>query len=171
MTSQPIARQTFVSASSSRRRNARTVLLRMARDQERADRIRALKQEHPETTWQAIADHCRVSLRAAQMWQEKGGIEYDNAQKLAELWKVETDYIWRGEPVTPPLMENLRGDGQQLDRIEALLERIATQLEGAAVPAPEGTLLQHLEDAPPSAADRSRSSSGRGKGTQRRNAR
>jgi hypothetical protein len=76
----------------------------MAADQERADRIRALKQGHPELTWQAIAERVGVSLRAAQSWQETGGIAYENAKRLAALWGEDVDYIMRGErPETPDL--------------------------------------------------------------------
>jgi hypothetical protein len=75
---------------------ARTVLLRMAADQERAERIRALKQERPDLTWRRIADHVGVTERSATDWQRKGGMEYDNAKKLAELFEVDVDYIWRG---------------------------------------------------------------------------
>lgn len=82
--------------------SARTVLLRMAADQERADRIRALKLERPDLTWRRIADYVGVSERAASDWQKKGGIEYDNAKKLAALFEVDVDYVWRGSPQQAP---------------------------------------------------------------------
>lgn len=96
----------------------------MAADEDRADRIRALKKEHPEFTWQVIADRIGVSLRAAQSWQEKGGMEYENAKKLAKLWGEDVDYIWRGaRPETPDLLA-----GSQLDRIEAKLNEVLERL-------------------------------------------
>jgi hypothetical protein len=121
--SQPIALNNFVPGSSRKPRNARTVLLRMAADQDRADRIRALKRDHPEYTWQAIADRVGVSLRAAQSWQEKGGIEYENAKKLAELWDEDLDYIMRGRRAdTPDLMGIVDDDDNRLARIEEKLD-------------------------------------------------
>jgi len=77
-------------------RTPRTLLLRMAQDEERAGRIRDLKQAHPGLRWQAIADHVGVTMRAAQSWQEKGEISYENAKKLAELFDVDVDFIMRG---------------------------------------------------------------------------
>jgi hypothetical protein len=101
----------------------------MAADQERADRIRALKKEHPETTWRAIGDHVGVSPRAAQAWQEKGGIAYDNAKKLAELWDEDVDYIWSGKREgTPDLMGSLNGDRDQLDQLDRKLDEVLSLL-------------------------------------------
>lgn len=37
-----------------------------------------------------------VTERSAADWQRKGGIDYDNAKKLAEIMEVDLDYIWRG---------------------------------------------------------------------------
>jgi hypothetical protein len=93
----------------------------MAADQDRADRIRALKQARPDLTWRRIADHVGVSERAATDWQKKGGIEYANAKKLAGLFEVDVDYIWRGtELATPdPFASNSR-----LERIEAKLDEL-----------------------------------------------
>ena len=119
---QPLALSNFVPGSSRKPRNARTVLLRMAADQDRADRIRALKKDHPEYTWQAIADRVGVSLRAAQSWQEKGGIEYENAKKLAALWDEDLDYIMRGRRGETPDLSN--GSDNEADEVRARLERI-----------------------------------------------
>lgn len=112
---------------------ARTVLLRMAADQERADRIKALKQSRPDLTWKAIADHVGVTERAASDWQKKGGMEYANAKKLATLFEVETDYIWRGptsstptpfvEPAELDLQAEVRELHRKLDAITEALER------------------------------------------------
>lgn len=93
----------------------------MAADEARADRIRQLKAEHPELTWRAIADHVGVSERAAVEWQKSGGIEYENAKKLAQLFpESSADYIWRGD--TPDLMGAVSGD---TDEITALRNEIA----------------------------------------------
>lgn len=111
---------------------ARTVLLRMAADQERAERIRALKQERPDLTWRRIADYVGVTERSATDWQRKGGIEYDNAKKLAELFEVDIDYIWRGtESDTPSPFAGQDELADRLDRIETSLSQARQELTDA----------------------------------------
>jgi transcriptional regulator with XRE-family HTH domain len=103
----------------------------MAADQERADRIRALKDERPDLTWKDIADAVGVTERAAAEWARSGGMDPKNARKLAEVFRVHEDYIWRGEQSdTPDLMSGpLRaGDAAQLDRIEAKLDALVEWL-------------------------------------------
>jgi hypothetical protein len=99
------------------------LLLRMAADQERADRIRALKLDRPDLTWRRIADHVGVTERSAADWQVKGGIDYANAEKLAQLFEVEVDYIWRG-PVsnTPDLSRPDVDYDERIGRMEQLIE-------------------------------------------------
>jgi hypothetical protein len=108
---QPLARKNLKKNSLRRGGSARTVLLRMAADQERADRIRALKESRPGLTWRRIGDHVGVSERSAFEWGKKGGIEYDNAKKLAELFEVDADYIWRGAGITAPDLFANQDDG------------------------------------------------------------
>lgn len=124
---QPFAHKNLINTTSRRQRTAHTVLLRMAADQERADRIRALKKEHLEYTWQAIADHVGVSLRAAQAWQEKGGIDYEHARRLAELWVEDLDYIMRGPRDETPDLSNRELAG--LQHLEGRVERVEDTLE------------------------------------------
>lgn len=100
------------------------MLLRMAADQERADRIRALKLERPDLTWRRIADYVGVTERSATDWQKKGGIEYDNAKKLAELFEVDVDFVWRGAPsTTPDLSSPAQDDDSVMRRVEDLLKQ------------------------------------------------
>jgi len=109
-------------------RNPHTVLSRMASDKERADRIRSLKQDHPELRWRQIADYCGVELRSAQMWQETGGISYENAKALGELMGVDVDWIMRGpRPRLTPTPFSEQGDVTgRLDAIErAIAEAVA----------------------------------------------
>lgn len=106
---------------------ARTVLLRMAADQERADRIRALKLGRPDLTWRRIAEHVGVTERSATDWGKKGGMEYENAVKLAALFEVDVDYLWRGTAgPTPDPFET------QLDRLERNQGEILARLTGLA---------------------------------------
>lgn len=121
MTRSTPTKSNFRPGSLPRHDAARTVLTRMAADQERAERIRALKQQRPDLTWRRIADHVGVTERSATDWQRKGGIEYDNAKRLAELFEVDIDYLWRGPPDTPePAGQD---DPGILRRLERLLER------------------------------------------------
>jgi hypothetical protein len=113
------AKKHFSHASLRTPGSARTVLLRMAADQERADRIRALKAERPDLTWRRIADYVGVSERAASDWQKKGGIEYDNAKKLAEVFEVDVDYIWRGPSEADRAPSPVRRPDALADRLDA----------------------------------------------------
>lgn len=120
-------------------RSARTVLLRMAADQDRAERIRKLKRERPDLKWRVIADHVGVTERAAASWAQSGGIAYDNAKKLAEIFEVDVDYIMRGEPTAPDLLEVAarrdQVDGgfeefrQHVADLEGQLERVEGKLD------------------------------------------
>jgi uncharacterized coiled-coil protein SlyX len=114
-------------------RTAHTVLLRMAQDSERADRIRTLKEARPDLTWRRIGDTVGVSERSALQWQKTGGIEYENAKTLASLFEVDFDWLWRGpKPDTPDLLPSVSGqlDGVstefrgRVDQIEERLRRI-----------------------------------------------
>lgn len=141
---QPFEKDRYRPGSLRDTRSARTVLLRMAADQERADRIRALKLDRPDLTWRRIADHVGVSERAASDWQKKGGIEYANAEKLAALFEVDVDYIWRGtETNTPDLSRNHAGE-TQLDRIEAKLDRLLNLFPAIELPEDDSDDLEHL---------------------------
>jgi hypothetical protein len=137
---QDLRNKNFSPGSLRRDRSARTVLLRMARDDARAARIRALYEEvkderGDEITWRLIADACGVSERAAAAWPKTGGIAYENAKKLAAFFRtlgksVDVDYIWRGPEVqTPDLIGAMHdGNSAQLDRIEAYLLAIGRHL-------------------------------------------
>lgn len=108
-------------------RDAHTVLLRMALDEERAKRIRQLKEDRPDLTWAQIAEAVGVKERSAIDWQKTGGISYENCKKLAKLFKVDRDWLWAGtEQGTPDLMGAL-GDQTQLDRIEAKLDELLSR--------------------------------------------
>jgi len=95
----------------------------MAADQARAQRVRQLKDEHPELTWRQIAEHIGVAERSAVAWAKTGGMEYANAKKFAELMGASVDWLWRGEE---PL------DETQLDRIEAKLDQALEMLQRAS---------------------------------------
>lgn len=120
--------QNLTRASLRRNRTPHTVLLRMAQDEARAERIRHWKQDHPELTWSAIAEKIGVTERSAIEWQATGAISYENAKKLAKLMAADVDWLWRGDKgATPDLPAAL--NGTQLDRIEERLARIEAALE------------------------------------------
>ena len=104
----------------------------MAADEERAQRIRTLKEEHPDWTWRFIADQCGVTERAAAAWAKTGGIAYVNAKKLADVFDVDVGYIWRGRDSGLPE----QAGAAQLDRIEAKVDELREHfgLTGEGVP-------------------------------------
>lgn len=116
---------------------ARTVLLRMAEDQDRAARIAELKERHPRLTWSKIAQEVGVTERAATQWRKTGALKPENAEALARLFNVDFDYIWTGpRPDTPELFADRRNtpagpvavsrlDGELEQRIHAIEETLA----------------------------------------------
>ena len=124
----------------------RTVLLRMAANQERAERLRLLKAETPGVTWRQVAEHCNVVERSVYGWLRTGAMEYDNAVKAAEFFSAHgrptrPRWLYFGEVASPGLMDALSVEeaettGARLDRIEAmiteLLARTAPTTSGAS---------------------------------------
>jgi hypothetical protein len=121
-------KQAFRPDSLRRTGTARTVLLRMAADQERAARIDALKETRPDLTWRRIADHVGVSERSAYNWKVTGGIDYENAKKLAGVFDVDVDYIWRGPAEEDRAPSPFAGQDALADRFDALEQRVIEQL-------------------------------------------
>jgi len=140
---QPIRKNHYSRASLQRPRTARTVLLRMAADEDRATRVRELyetrKAEDPRFTWRGIAEHVGVSERAAHAWGKTGGINPEHLPKLAEILQADQDYIWRGpreDQPTPDLFagkEQLDGVSSEfagrVDQVEAKLGGIDDKLD------------------------------------------
>lgn len=125
-----LARKSLTSASLRQPRGARTVLLRMAADEERAERIRQLKTDHPGVTWASIAEAIGVKERSAVEWARTGGISYENAKRLAAHFSVDVDWLWRGgQPPTPDLIAGMNGKA----RIDDLETHVTGDIEGVAV--------------------------------------
>lgn len=70
-------------------------LMEQRQKQEIGERIKELRENSAETN-RSIADYCDVGERSVAAWVAGEGIAYENAQKVAELFKVDVDYIWRG---------------------------------------------------------------------------
>jgi hypothetical protein len=143
-----------MSASLRRRRDAHTVLVRMARDEARAGRVRELKGRFPEgdPSWAEIAAYVGVAERSALAWQQTGEISRSNAIKLARFFiergePIGDDYVWSGpKPGTPDLMRTLNGDADKLDEAIATLRQLVERQEAleAAVAAMAEVLAERL---------------------------
>lgn len=139
-------------ASLRQHRSSRTVLLQMAHDEARAERVRELKNQRPDLTWRRIADAVGVSERSAFEWQKSGGMEHANAVKLAEVFEVDADWLWSGRVPgeTPDLMAalNSRSDLAQLAesigelhaKMDRLLDAVGAKPSGGAL----GTQMQRM---------------------------
>lgn len=104
------------------------VLMNAQHKAEIGERIKELRDNSAETN-RSIAEYVGVGERSVAAWIAGGGITYDNAKKVAELFGVDEDYVWRGrrKPETPDLIGALNGPGEEhpaLARIEAKVTRI-----------------------------------------------
>lgn len=138
-------------------RSGRTVLLRMAEDLERAQRIRECKEARPDLTWHRIAQYVGVTERAAAEWKNTGGISWQNAIRLAELFEVDRDWLWRGPVEEAPNLLETVARADQLDRVverfsgrvddvEERLERLATtQAAIEDLVRRQGAILERIE--------------------------
>jgi hypothetical protein len=124
----------------------------MAAEQERGDRIRALKLSRPDLTWRRIADYVGVTERSATDWQKTGGIDYDNAKKLAKLFEVDLDFLWRGPVEEERAPSPFAGQDALADRFDELQRQVTDQLEEHArkveeLLARQSTILARIEEA------------------------
>jgi DNA-binding XRE family transcriptional regulator len=131
---QPLMNRRATPWSLARQNGANMVLLRMAEDEGRAQRIAQLKQQHPRLTWAKIAEHVGVTERSAIKWQRTGALETENAVKLAELFGVDFDYVWWGpRPETPEMFVDRRNSPSApvaVDRLDGDLEDRIGAIEG-----------------------------------------
>lgn len=122
------AQKPYAPGTSRGPRRATTLLAQMA-DLERGDRIRELREQR-HLTQPVVADRVHVTLRAYQEWEAGGGIQWENAKRLAKVLGATPDFIMSGEPrETPDLSTN--GQPSQLDRIEEELAGIKQMLESS----------------------------------------
>lgn len=118
------------------------LLMEQAQKLEIGQRIRALREDSAETN-RSIADYCDVSVEAVRNWIAGKGIAYDNGEKVAEMFSVRFDWLWRGKgeqheaAATPDLMgefspdaDLLRAVAAQVAVVVAAVERIEAQLQG-----------------------------------------
>jgi hypothetical protein len=118
----------------------------MAKNTARAERIRALKKEHPELTWEQIGAACGVTARAAQGWSLTGRLAYKNAVALAELCGVTVDFIWSGETTaTAVAAPRNAAVSARLTAIERRLEDLPDQVAAALVDLLQEELRRELD--------------------------
>src|SRR3954467_1281074 len=100
------------------RRTPRSVRLRVAQDTNRAERIRQLKTAHPELTWSSIGDQIGGREGSAIAWQQTGGLNPKNAEKLADIFGVSYDFLWFGKEKgpTPDVLAGVAG----IEHVEAV---------------------------------------------------
>ena len=104
----------------------------MEADQKRqiGDRVRELR-ENSRYTNETLAQAVGVSARAVGKWIEGKGISRDSAEKVAEVFDVDPDWLWSGrERVAPDLMGALSGpaSGPELARQIQELQSETTEL-------------------------------------------
>lgn len=85
---------TFTSAPSAHSLRTRWLVEQQQRV-EIGERIKELRENSAETN-RSIAEYVGVGERSVAAWIAGGGIAYDNAKKVAELFGVDVDWIWRG---------------------------------------------------------------------------
>lgn len=119
----------------------RRQLMNESQKREIGERLRDLRDNSSETN-RSIADYCGVDTRTVGHWMAGDGIRYGNAEKVAELFNVSIDFIWRGkekgptpDPFAPPpssappdLEQRLAAVDQKLDRVLALVAELALDI-------------------------------------------
>lgn len=133
-------RQRLARATSTKRGFAHTVLLRMAADDSRAQRIAEARRER-HIKWKVVADFVGVEQRSAQLWAQTGEISWDNCRRLAELFEVDAYWLMNGVERSPTPDPFPPANDEQLDRIEDALARLAEHVQ----PNVEGQLASVLE--------------------------
>lgn len=107
-------------------------VLRYLMDQQQAveigERVRELRENSAETN-RSIADYTGVGERSVAAWVAGDGISYKNAKKVAELFEVDIDWLWRGRERqgTPDLMEALSpgADSKLAEEVAQLRAEVA----------------------------------------------
>lgn len=118
------------------------------------ERIRGLREDSEETN-RSIADYVGVGERSVAAWVAGDGISYKNAKKVAELFDVSIDWLWRGREKgdTPDLMgalsptvsaEEFADLRERLVWMESALQKLLADagLEQAAPPSEQDSQQQ-----------------------------
>lgn len=127
--------KSIISPSLPSSRGPSTLRLRwLMNEQQRIEiggRLRELRENSPETN-RSIGDYVGVAERTVAEWASgRQGMSYDHALKVAELFEVEIDWLWRGrEPGEKDLMGALSGGSKRNgpDSAFAQLESVLGEL-------------------------------------------
>jgi transcriptional regulator with XRE-family HTH domain len=105
-------------------------------------RARDLKESSRETN-RSIADYCDVTERSVAGWLSPTApkpMTYENAEKLADLFQVDTDWLWRGREkgATPDVLAALEEAefAERLSRLEDKMDQILKRLTGEKAETP-----------------------------------
>lgn len=144
------AKINFVPGASRAPRSITTLRAQME-DLARGERIKALRNAR-RLTQPAVVELLRqkagapvVTLRGYQAWESGGGIRWDNAKVLADVFDVDPEYVMSGrETADTPDLSLMQGTAREeqldgvsaefsvrVDHVEAALERIETLIEQA----------------------------------------
>lgn len=112
-------------------------------------RIRELRENSAETN-RSIAEFVGVGERSVAAWLAGGGIAWDNAKKVAELFGVDVDYIWRGKlkSSTPdPFATESTAADDEIHQLRAEIAALRTELRAglATVREVQASLLRRQE--------------------------
>lgn len=140
-------------------RSGRTLALLMNQQQklEIGQRIKQLRDDSAETN-RSIAAYTGKSTEAVRNWIQGKGILYDNAEKVAELFEVDIDWLWRGrekEDTPDPFGGAVLSaeDVERLKRIEEKLDRLLEERDEDEGGAPLPKTPPPLPKSPPKTQD------------------
>jgi transcriptional regulator with XRE-family HTH domain len=108
------------------------------------ERLKDLRDNSPETN-RSVGDAVGVSERTVAEWSAgRQGMTYEHAKKVAELFDVDIDWLWRGKGrgATPDLMGQLDGGSVILNRVEQMCQEIGERLE--ALEAGQGAIVAEI---------------------------
>jgi DNA-binding transcriptional regulator YiaG len=141
------------------------LLLEQKQKLEIGERIKWLRDNSAEKS-RTIARYCDVSDEAVRNWIAGKGIMWENAEKVAAMFGLDVDWVWRGEgkppegypqeekPPAPDLMTTLSAaDSERIERIEEKLDELLRRTspppaEPDTGPPDEGPPGSHPPDEP-----------------------
>ena len=130
-------------------RSATTLRLKFLMDEQQrieiGARLKDLRANSPHTN-RSVGDAVGVTERTVAEWAAgRQGMTYDNAKKVAELFDVDLDWLWRGDKgETPDLMGTLSQNGSAAD-LKADVDRLLSELDAARLEVLEAISEVHDE--------------------------
>jgi transcriptional regulator with XRE-family HTH domain len=101
-------------------------------------RVKWLRDNSAETS-RSIARYVDVSVEAVRNWIAGKGISWESAEKVAQLYEIDVDWVWRGQGKSPqgypvpekgPTPDPFPADpyAERLDEIDRKLDEILKRL-------------------------------------------